>query len=188
MKERILKAVVEEIQEKGMRFTIDDVTQRLGISKKTVYEHFSTKEEIIKTIVSRILEEADQKTNEIIADDSLSFIDKIKALMQVLPEYYQIYNRPVLDEMKRYYPEQWVHIETSLEEDWDDIRVLIEEGIKTEEVVTSYSITVIMKVLKEAINTTLDQTFFYKNNITVTEALSQTVDILLYGIIPEDKR
>ncbi|MDC3413160.1 TetR/AcrR family transcriptional regulator [Terrihalobacillus insolitus] len=188
MKERILKAVVEEIQEKGMRFTIDDVTHRLGISKKTVYEHFDSKEQIIKTIVEQILDEADQKTNDIIADDELSFIVKMKELMQVLPEYYQIYNRPVLDEMKRYYPDQWVQIETSLEEDWADIRLLIEEGIKTGEVVTGYSITVIMKVLIEAINTTLDQTFFYKNNITVREALSQTVDILLYGIIPDDKR
>ncbi|QTM98070.1 TetR family transcriptional regulator [Sediminibacillus dalangtanensis] len=188
MKERIIKQVVEEIQQSGMRFTVDDITNQLGISKKTIYEHFSSKEEIIETIVDNILEETDQKTNQLMADDSISFIDKIKQLMQVLPEYHQIYDRPILDEMKRYYPDQWVKMEDALEEDWDDLQKLIEQGIETGEIVSNYSIPVIMKVLIEAINTTLDQHFFNKNNITVAEALSQIVDILLYGLVPENKR
>ncbi len=188
VKERIIKQVVEEIQQSGMRFTVDDITNQLGISKKTVYEHFSSKEEIIETIVDNILEETDQKTNQLMADDSISFIDKIKQLMQVLPEYHQIYDRPILDEMKRYYPDQWVKMEDALEEDWDDLQKLIEQGMETGEIVSNYSIPVIMKVLIEAINTTLDQHFFNKNNITVAEALSQIVDILLYGLVPENKR
>ncbi|SDK29940.1 TetR/AcrR family transcriptional regulator [Sediminibacillus albus] len=188
MKDRITRQVVEEIQRNGMRFTVDDITNQLGISKKTIYEHFSSKEEIIETIVDKMLAETDQKTNELMADDSLSFIVKIKQLMQVLPEYYQIYDRPILDEMKRFYPDQWVKIEASLDEDWDELQALIESGIQTGEIVSGYSVAVIMKVLIEAINTTMDQHFFNKNNITVAEALSQIVDILLYGLVPENKR
>ncbi|MRG85238.1 TetR/AcrR family transcriptional regulator [Salinibacillus xinjiangensis] len=188
MKERILKAVVEEIQESGMRFTVDDITHRMGISKKTIYEHFASKEEIIKTIVERMLEESDQKTNQIFTDQSLSFVEKIKNLMLVLPEYYQIYDRPVLDGMKRYYPNLWQKINDSLQEDWNDLEQLIEEGIQKGEIVSHYSMIIIMKVLKETFNTTFDQSFFYKNNITVREALSQIVDLLLYGMIPENKR
>ncbi|WP_110943279.1 TetR/AcrR family transcriptional regulator [Virgibacillus senegalensis] len=188
MKERIIKQVVEEIQKSGMRFTVDDITNQLGISKKTVYEHFSSKEEIVQTIVDNILEETDQKTNQLLADDAIPFIDKIKQLMQVLPEYHQIYDRPVLDEMKRYYPDLWVKIDEALQEDWEDLQQLIEQGMETGEISSDYSVSVIMKVLVEAINTTLDQHFFNKNNITVAEALSQIVDILLYGLIPENKR
>lgn len=183
-----MRAVVEEIQMSGMRFTVDNITERMGISKKTIYEHFSSKEEIIQTIVERILKETDEKTNNIIADQTLTLIEKVKNLMLVLPEYYQIYDRPVLEGMKRYYPDLWQNINDSLQEDWEELEQIIEEGIKQGEVESNYSTVVIMKVLIEAFNTTFDQGFFYQNNITVNEALTQIVDILLYGIIPEDKR
>ncbi|UFT99754.1 TetR/AcrR family transcriptional regulator [Radiobacillus kanasensis] len=188
MKEKILRAVVEEIQMSGMRFTVDDITKRMGISKKTIYEHFASKEEIIQTIIDDILVETDQKTNEIMANQLLTFIEKIKQLMVVLPEYYQIYDRPVLEGMKRYYPDQWQKINDSLEEDWLEIEELVNAAMKHGEVIDTYSIVIIMKVLREAVDTTYDQNFFFKNNITVNQALTEIVDLVLYGMIPEDKR
>lgn len=188
MRERILKAVIEEIQQRGMKFTVDDVTRRLGISKKTIYEYFSSKEEIIETIVERIVEETNEKSNEIINDYSLSIIEKVRNVLNVLPEYYQVYDRPILEEMKRYYPDQWVKIDASLTDDWDELKNLIEEGMDQGEIISKYAAPVIMRVLIEGINTTLDQRFFLNNNLTVTEALADIVDILFYGLIPEDKR
>ncbi|QDP39095.1 TetR/AcrR family transcriptional regulator [Radiobacillus deserti] len=188
MKEKILRAVVEEIQESGMRFTVDDVTKRLGISKKTIYEHFVSKEEIIQTVIDQVLVETDQKTNEIMDNLSLTFIEKIKQLMVVLPEYYQIYDRPVLEGLKRYYPEQWQKINDSVEEDWLDIEELLKEAMNHGEVVQTYSVVIIMRLLREAFDTTFDQSFFYKNNITVNQALTEIVDLVLYGMIPDNKR
>lgn len=53
IKDRIMKAFIEEIREKGMKFSMDDLARRLGISKRTLYEHFSSKVEILETIMSR---------------------------------------------------------------------------------------------------------------------------------------
>lgn len=46
--ERILATFMEMAMRQGVRtLTMDDVAQRLGISKKTLYQHFATKEDLV---------------------------------------------------------------------------------------------------------------------------------------------
>ncbi|GGM34062.1 TetR family transcriptional regulator [Paraliobacillus quinghaiensis] len=187
MKRRILKSVAEEIQVTGLRFKLDDIAQNIGISKKTIYAHFDSKAAIIDSIVTQVITETDEKTNAIFSDQHLSVVEKIKQLMLVMPEYYQIYDRPVLDEMKRYYPEEWQAVHDSLEEDWNDLEEFINGAVIKGELVTDYHIAIIMKILRDAFQMTFDQRFFKQNNITVEEGLTEVIDIFLFGIIPRKK-
>ena len=187
MKDRIMKGFIEEIREKGMKFSMDDLARRLGISKRTLYEHFSSKVEILETIISQTFAEGDEKTRQILADDSLSLLDKIKGVMMVLPTHYEFYDLHILEQMKRYYPEQWALVDSALSDDWQTLRSLIEQGIK-EGLIVNMNVTLMMKLIVDAVNSTLDQRFYMKNQITVSEALAAIVDVLLYGLIPVDKR
>ncbi|MCC8435560.1 TetR/AcrR family transcriptional regulator [Brevibacillus sp. M2.1A] len=187
MKNRIMKGFIEEIRDKGMKFSMDDLAKRLGISKRTLYEHFSSKVEILETIIQQSFEEGDEKTQQILADDSLSLIDKIKGVMMVLPTHYEFYDLRILEQMKRYYPEQYAQVEASLSEDWQTLRVLLEQAIR-EGLIVNMDVTLMLKVIVDALNSTLDQRFYMKNQITVSEALSAIVDVLLFGLVPADKR
>ncbi|CAI8743003.1 TetR/AcrR family transcriptional regulator [Brevibacillus sp. IT-7CA2] len=187
IKNRIMKGFIEEIRDKGMKFSMDDLAKRLGISKRTLYEHFSSKVEILETIIQQSFEEGDEKTQQILADDSLSLIDKIKGVMMVLPTHYEFYDLRILEQMKRYYPEQYAQVEASLSEDWQTLRVLIEQGIREGQIV-NMNVTLMLKVIVDALNSTLDLRFYTKNQITVSEALSAIVDVLLFGLVPTDKR
>lgn len=51
MKKRILEAAVKEIELHGAAFRMDDLAKRLNISKRTLYENFYSKNEIIEKIV-----------------------------------------------------------------------------------------------------------------------------------------
>ena len=37
MREKIIDATVEEFKQNGLKFTMNDLAKRLGISKKTIY-------------------------------------------------------------------------------------------------------------------------------------------------------
>lgn len=187
IKNRIMKGFIEEIRDKGMKFSMDDLAKRLGISKRTLYEHFSSKVEILETIIQQSFEEGDEKTQQILADDSLSLIHKIKGVMMVLPTHYEFYDLRILEQMKRYYPEQYAQVEASLSEDWQTLRVLLEQAIR-EGLIVNMDVTLMLKVIVDALNSTLDQRFYMKNQITVTEALSAIVDVLLFGLVPANKR
>ncbi|PID01833.1 TetR family transcriptional regulator [Sporosarcina sp. P2] len=181
MKARIMKAFLEEVHEKSMKFTMDDLAKRLGISKRTLYEHFSSKTEILDAIIDSTLQEFDEKTDRIMNDQELPLVDKIKKVITVIPKYNDFYNWQILDQMKKTHPEQWERVHAALNE-WDELRELIEQGIY-EGIIADQNVELLMKLIIDATNSTLDRKFFYENRMTVTEALDSIVDILLFGFI-----
>ncbi|MGE7907944.1 TetR/AcrR family transcriptional regulator [Peribacillus sp. NPDC094092] len=187
IKNRIIKAFIEEIQLKGLKFPLDDLAKRLGISKKTLYKYFPSKVEMLEAVIDHTFQDMDEKATAIIENDQLSLIEKIKGVITVLPDHYEFIAQNILDQMKRYYPEQWVKMDTLLKSDWELLRNLIEQGVR-EGVIIDRNVSLIMKVIIEAINSTLDQKFYMENRMTVSEALSEIVEILLYGLITENKR
>lgn len=187
IKDRIMKGFIEEIRDKGMKFSMDDLARRLGISKRTLYEYFSSKVEILESIIEQTFQEGDEKTQRILENDNLTTIEKIKGVMMVLPTHYEFYDLRILEQMKRYYPEQWATVDASLSDDWQTLRKLIEQGIRDGEII-DMNVTLMMKLIVDAVNSTLDQRFYMRNQITVSQALSAIVDVLLYGLVPADKR
>ncbi|MFC7392027.1 TetR/AcrR family transcriptional regulator [Scopulibacillus cellulosilyticus] len=186
MKDRIMHGYIEEIKDKGMKFTMDDLAGRLGISKRTLYQHFSSKIDILEAIIEQTFSDVDEQTKKIVEDDNLTLIEKIKGVITVVPNHVEFLDLRVLDQMRKYYPEQWKVVHAGLN-DWDDLRLLIEKGIQ-DGLIKDMNVDLIMKLMIDSTNSTLDQPFFMKNNISVQEALSSIVDILLYGLAVENKR
>ncbi|WP_025783392.1 TetR/AcrR family transcriptional regulator [Sporosarcina sp. D27] len=184
MKARIMKAFLEEVQEKSMKFTMDDLAKRLGISKRTLYEQFGSKADILDAIIDSTLQEFDEKTEAIMQSPHLTLIEKIKKTITVIPKYNDFYTWQILEQMKKSYPDHWARIHAALNE-WDDLQELIKQGIQ-EGVIADYSVPLLMKLIIEAANSTMDRQFFLKNRITVEEALDEIVDILLYGMVKVD--
>lgn len=182
-----MRGFIEEIREKGMKFSMDDLARRLGISKRTLYEHFSSKVEILETIIEQVFQEADEKTRQIIDDENLTLLEKIKAVIMVLPTHYEFYDLRILEQMKRYYPEQWAVVNAQLSDDWALLRVLVEQGIR-EGLIVNMNVTLLMKLIIDACNSTLDQRFYTQNQITMQQSLEAIADVLLYGLVPVDKR
>ncbi|EGQ25722.1 TetR family transcriptional regulator [Sporosarcina newyorkensis 2681] len=186
MRARIMKGFLEEVHEKSMKFTMDDLAKRLGISKRTLYEHFSSKTDILDAIIDSTLNEFDEKTEMIIQDPELSLLEKIKKVITVIPKYNDFYNWQILDLMRKSHPTQWERVNAALNE-WDDLRKLIEQGIR-EGLIVEQNVSLLMKLIIDATNSTMDRQFFYENSITVTEALDSIVDILLFGFITKNPK
>ncbi|MED1792426.1 TetR/AcrR family transcriptional regulator [Brevibacillus nitrificans] len=182
-----MRGFIEEIWEKGMKFSMDDLARRLGISKRTLYEHFSSKVEILETIIEQTTQEFDEKTRQIVEDSNLTLLEKIRAVIMVVPTHNDFYDLRILEQMKRYYPEQWAIVDASLSSDWAMLRQLIEQGIR-EGLIIDRNVTLMMKIIIDACNSALDQRFYTKNNITTQESLAAIADVLLFGLVPVDKR
>ncbi|MMZ58844.1 hypothetical protein D1872_208400 [compost metagenome] len=103
-----------------------------------------------------------------------------------MPNYVEFYDLRVFEQMKRYFPKQWERLHAALN-DWEALRFLIEEGIRKGQL-AEMNVALVMKLFIDAANSTLDRDFFMQNNISVPEALSSIVDVLLFGLVPENKR
>lgn len=184
MKERIMNAFIEEIIEKGMKFTMDDLSRRLGISKRTLYEHFPSKVAILDAIIESTLTSLDERTSAILTNPEIDLLEKIKQTITVAPTFTEFYDSRILDQMKRTYPEQWEKMNAALNQ-WDDLRLLIEQGIE-EGLIAETNVQLVMKLIIGATNTTLDRRFFQDNRITVDEAFHSIVNLILYGLVKRE--
>lgn len=84
MKDQIIKRSITELQNNGLKFSIDEVAKSLKISKKTIYKYFSTKEELAVAIYKTFYDEA---VNQI---ESIENICSEKSILtQMLTVYFQ---------------------------------------------------------------------------------------------------
>src|SRR5690554_7263225 len=67
MKETIFKKSLELFTNNGFKsVTMDDIANELGISKKTIYQHFSSKNELVKETVDFVFQSAINKMKSFI--------------------------------------------------------------------------------------------------------------------------
>lgn len=82
---------------------MDDIAHDLGISKKTLYQFFSDKTELVKKVIETTTDQSTAIMNGISAD--LNAIEELLEEMRILYEQIGTIN-PVLDyDLRKYYPE-----------------------------------------------------------------------------------
>nr|WP_164217358.1 TetR/AcrR family transcriptional regulator [Virgibacillus sp. YIM 98842] len=186
MKNRIIEGFVKEMEIKGMKFTMDDLVRRIGISKRTLYENFSSKAEILEVLIDETFAEVDDKTQRILQDTELSTPQKIKGVITAVPSHRVLYDKNIFEQIKRFYPDQWEKFAEIFDNDWEELRVLIHQGIQ-EGIIANLDEKLIVKMTMEAVQSVHDQEFYIKNNISLTDAVSQIADIILFGILSTEK-
>lgn len=66
-KEHIIEFAAEKFTQFGSkRFTMDELAALLGISKKTIYKHFSSKEDLVVASVQYLISEYNQTLEHLI--------------------------------------------------------------------------------------------------------------------------
>lgn len=184
MKNRIIQAFIEETRNNGIKFTMDDLAKRLGISKRTLYENFSSKLEILETIIDQAFSEYEQRARAIREDDTLGLQEKIHQLIIMIPNHNDFFDLRVLEQLKRYYPEQWQRVDKEMNQ-WDDLKQLLEEGMETG-LIKPQNIDLLMKMILNVVNISLDQQFFSEQSISIKEAVEAMSELLLDGFVKNE--
>ncbi len=181
MKERITQEAIFLIQQKGLSFTISDLAKNLGTSKRTMYQHFNSKDDIIDSIIENLILQIKNKEEEIFHDESLSLPEKITQVLICVPEEFSTMDIRLLADLKRLHYNQWVKIDDFLKQEWDLVVKLMEEGIETG-VIREINLQLFVELYLGAINQIYQPNFSLKTNLTMSEILKSVMDILLNGI------
>lgn len=181
MKERIAESAFNQILKHGLRkFTIDDITADLGISKKTVYKHFDSKNQIVECVLDKYVAEELDKQEKVMASTQ-NFRERFEAL--VLPADQQPIPTQVLAELQQFYPELWDKCAEAIHITRNKILQIYAEGIKRQEIRDDVHPAVIDLVVKGAIDGVLDYRFLSENDIGLINALESIKKMVLYGIM-----
>lgn len=84
--------------------SMDDICHELGMSKKTLYQYFSQKDDLVLAVLGNISEEVETKVNEFLQSDTsmwdvlIGFVEKAK----MIPDVRKI--PPFFYDLNKYYP------------------------------------------------------------------------------------
>ncbi|MBL7681793.1 MAG: TetR/AcrR family transcriptional regulator [Flavipsychrobacter sp.] len=105
--ERILLAAKDLFFKFGLKnVTMDDISRELGMSKKTLYENYQNKKDIVETITQRFLDRHHQEY-ENMASQAVDAVDEVVRLMDKFSMLFEKMHPRIIFDMQRYYPESW---------------------------------------------------------------------------------
>src|SRR5687768_6268822 len=110
---RIVSEARRHFMAHGFRgVTMDDLAAELGMSKKTLYAHFSSKSALLEAVIEDKLGTAEADLDRIAARYPGDFIDALHELLECLRQHSEELQPPFLRDMAREAPELFQLVQT----------------------------------------------------------------------------
>ncbi len=105
--ERIIQGGEELFLTAGIKsVTMDDIAKHLGMSKKTIYQFFKDKNELVIALTKKKLKEDEDQVAEIISRSG-NVIEEMINMMKCSEEIFSRINPIVIHDMQKYHPDAW---------------------------------------------------------------------------------
>ena len=178
----ILKNTIKVFNKKGLKLTMDDVAEYMGISKKTIYKYFDSKEDIFDKIVDYIFDGIKRREKEILAEEGLTLEEMTRKLLAAFPESYTEIDFTKLGDLKEKYPKIYKKLTKRLESGWEPTMKLLEQGREEGLYRKDADFTIFKIMMDSSVARFFETDTLRKSGISYVDALNQVVDILLTGI------
>ena len=154
LREKILMSTMEVFNNKGLKFTMDDIAKNISIKDAEM---------------------------QVANDPSLSTLDKIRKILGVMPNSYMDIDFRQLYMLRDKYPKIYEKVEERLENGWELTISLIEQGMK-EGVVRPVKIPVLKMMFEASLEQFFRRDVLISNKMTYQDGLAEVVDIIIDGI------
>ena len=107
VKERIIKGADSLFMRYGIKsMTMDDIAKHLSVSKKTIYQSFKDKRELVLCVMHNHLTEQEVIINEI-SKNAINSIDELFQLSKHIKSVMMEMNPSLVLDIQKYYPDAW---------------------------------------------------------------------------------
>ena len=111
MKEDIVKRALNDFMQYGFKtFTMDDLANKMGMSKKTLYEHFPSKQDLVDACLDYVLEMSCTNVTTFVQGEG-SVIENVYRNQKKVQEVFNINSDRPIWELQKYYPKTYERME-----------------------------------------------------------------------------
>lgn len=183
LREKILTTAIDMFFRFGIkRITMDDISREVGISKKTLYQSFKDKDEMVDVLSDLQMSENIASMQQI-CDEAKDPIQEIMNSAKHMAGIFSRINPVFFYDLKRFYPSAWAKFEKFKEEHMtrileQNMRKGVELGIYRADL----KISLMARYRLAQFDMALDPTVFppEKNNLAETQVL--LLDHFMHGI------
>ena len=167
----------------GIRsITMEEIAVSLGVSKKTLYQYYADKDELVEAVVMDII----QYNQACCARDQMNAKDAIHEVflaVKMMQEMFENMNPSVLFELEKYHPKAFTHfVKHKYLYLYKVLRDNLERGIKEEFYRPEMQVEIIVKARLETMMLAFNQQVFPKTKFQLANIETELTEHYLYGI------
>lgn len=183
IKDRIQSKAHELFLQYGIRsVSMDDIAAQLGVSKKTLYQSFTDKEEMVDAVLQYEIEHGQQDCRQCF-QQSKDAVDEIFLLMERIVEQFRNMNPMVLYELQKFHFnafQKFLKYKNGFL--LDMIRKNIDRGIREELYRPEINADVLSKFRLESMMIAFNMNVFPPRKYNLAEVTLEIIEHQLYGL------
>lgn len=185
-KEKILKGAEDLFMRYGVRsISMDDIARHLSVSKKTLYQHFADKEELV-LLVSKGHLTRNKDEFEAIRSESKNPIEELAKISICLKVNMESMNPSLLFDLQKFHPTAW--------NEWIDYKSKylkesvvrnLQEGIKESYFRPEINPEIMAAMRIELVQIGFNNDVFPPSQFKLSEVQEQLFDHFVYGLVTD---
>lgn len=182
---RILEYSRSKFHSEGFyKTSMDEISRELGISKKTIYKHFPSKENLIEEICNCTSLKLTGKINEIVDSDS-DVIVKFVRIMNLYSSHMLTISKHWLRDLQIHSPGNAQKIDEKRRAMTNEVLSrLIKQG-KKEKLIANLPTPIIINAFIATFTSVLKPEFMAQSKLSLHKAFKDSYDLLLNGMLTE---
>ncbi len=186
MKETILCAVAGLYTKYGVRsVSMDDLAHHQGISKKTLYQYFDDKNDLVNQVTVMLLETR-MKEYDQVSNTAINAIDELYTISKLMRKHFSELNPALMYDIQKYHPQAWgLFLKHETDVVYHAVVDNLERGVKESFFRPEINVNVLAKIRVEQIHLSFDERLFPKDEFDFTEVQMQLFDLFVHGVLTD---
>jgi TetR/AcrR family transcriptional regulator, cholesterol catabolism regulator len=188
-KEKILKGAMELFMKYGVRsVSMDDIARHLAMSKKTIYQYFADKEDVISIAAQKHFDKSRLEFDEI-TEASKNAIDELVKISGCLKKEMGEINPSLLFDLHKYHPKAWnLWLDHKNKYIRESVVRNLRQGIEEGHFRPDINADVIATLRLEQVQIAFDDRIFSHDKFNIVLVQAQIFDHFVYGLVTEKGR
>jgi len=181
---RIIQAAQELFLSRGFRgVTVDDIAGSVGMSKRTLYEEFASKDDLVCAVFDRFLLQVEEGVQKLLehrrSEDPLGLM---RATVDFLSRLFRRTEQPFFRDLARHYPHLWDRVEELRSRNLRFLEGMLEEGQRRGYVRSDLHLPVVVAAITSAVQAVASPSFLAQHPYSLDQVLASLFDFFRHGM------
>ena len=164
---------------------MDDLAHHQGISKKTLYQYFEDKNDLVNLVTSKLLDERMNEYRSAI-EGSINAIDELFSVSKLMRKHFGEINPALMYDLQKYYTQAWqLFLKHENEVVYRMVVSNLERGKSEHYFRMDINVNVLAKTRVAQIHLSFDERVFPKDEFNFTDVQLQLFDHFVHGVLTE---
>lgn len=184
IEEKIISGAAELFHKYGIRsVSMDDIARHLSVSKKTIYQYYKDKNEIVNLSLKLHMDMNKMEYDEIFVDSS-NAIEELANVSKCMRKGFTDMNPSLLYDLQKYHPKSWkLWMDFKNEYIKNQVQENLHKGIKEGYYRKEINPEVLARLRVEQVQLAFDESVFPKSQFNFKELQLMFFDHFVHGIV-----